>query len=181
MSVKDIVIQYGLASVGVVLAAAVSAKMIFVWLDDLILSKKRDAGLDEMIQQKLTALGSPVLRRPTETPAPPPKALEDLRPEDPDEVKKKIILQRIYHFDGKRGAQETEEAYCLRLLGMKTLESAEHIKRAFKAQAREYHPDKFPLDLFEKKLRKKLAARVHDNYILLQRAQGQLLKKASKS
>lgn len=182
MNLKQIFLQYGFVALALVLGGAFGAKMLFAWLDEYLFGKKREQGLDEMIAQKLSSMGAKPTRKTEalgqrQEAKEDPRQLADQRPEDPEEAKRKEILQRIYHFDGKRGQGEAEETYYLRLLGLRSFENVEQVKRSFKQRAREFHPDLFPLALFEKSLQKRLAKRVHENYLLLQKAQDYFAKR----
>lgn len=155
-------------SVTMVVAGRYLANAIFPWVDKIFLPKKqRDEKLDELIQARLNQMGHrPVTFAPkqlAENAAPPVEL-------NPEEMKRREQLQRIYAFDGKRLSKESTEDHALRLLGLKNPTTAENLRAAFKTQAKLYHPDTFQLDGFESKLKKRLDARVHENYIAIQKA-----------
>jgi hypothetical protein len=172
---------YSLAvSVVIVIAGRYFADALFPWLDRFFFSKSRDdAKLDDLIQSRLQQWGHRSISAPN------PKTLASTTSEErdelsPAEIARREQLQRIYSFDGKRRSQESTEDHALRLLGLKELPTAELLKQAFKARAKLNHPDTFQLDGFDAKLKKRLAARVHENYILIQRAH-EILKKTTKT
>ena len=180
---KEKLVTYAVIAVGLVLGGRYVANLIFAWFETLMLSKKEQdyRTLDELIDSKARQLGGrpkvPEVERSLLTGGTPTAQLEEKT--GPEEEQRKLILHRIYDLETKRGQQETEEAYYLRIMNMKHRESAEILKRAYKLRSKEYHPDRFNLDLFDGKTKKRLAARVHENYLLVQTAYG-FLKKNTK-
>lgn len=173
---KDDLINYGLISAGVVLGASFFAKALFAWIEDLLFKKGRDEkSLEDLIRSKRYSMGGLSekeikLSQLAEKKGPRTAEIADLREEDPREVRKREIMHRIYDLDPKRATQESELAYHLRLLGLRTLESEEGLRRAFKQRAKEFHPDMFVLTDFDKKVQKRLAGRIHENYVAIQKS-----------
>jgi hypothetical protein len=172
-------------SVALVLVGSLIGKALFAWLDTYLFRRKdqRDPTLDELIDHEFTRLGgkpratgaafAPRIKRTEE------KAAAIEAPHDPLEFEKKEMLQRIYGFDFKRLQGESDEAFYLRVLDMKVREKPEVLKRAYKLRSKELHPDRFKLDIFDAKTKKRLAARVHENYLLVQKAYEHFKKTAA--
>jgi hypothetical protein len=162
-------------SVVIVVAGRYFADALFPWFDKFLLNKSReDAKLDALIRARLQQWGHRSISSQN------PSSLTESTPEEeeisPEELAHREQLHRIYSFDGKRRAHESPQDHALRLLGLKSLPSPEGLKQAFKAQAKLNHPDTFQLDSFAPKLKKRLAARIHENYIAIQRAHDTLKK-----
>jgi hypothetical protein len=179
---KEKLATYAVIAVGLVLGGRYVANLLFAWFDTLLLRKKEQnyRTLDELIDAKTRQLGGRPKVAEVERPllsggAPAPQLEEKTGPE---EEQRKLTLHRIYDLETKRGQQESEEAYYLRIMNMKQLEKPEILKRAYKLRSKEFHPDRFNLDLFDAKTKKRLAARVHENYLLVQTAYAYLKKKA---
>ena len=169
-------------SLGLVLVGSLAGKMLFSWLDTFFYRRKDklDPTLDELIDHEYTRLGGKP-RASGEAFAPRIKKVADKvealdAPHDPLESERKMILQRVYAFDFKRGQSESEEAFYLRVLDMKVRERPEVLKRAYKLRSKEFHPDRFKLDIFDTKTRKRLEGRIHENYVLVQQAYSAIKK-----
>lgn len=179
---KQKLATYAMISVGVVLIARFGGTLFFNLLDTYLFRKKdrRDPSLDELIDNEYLKLsggrgkpsGQAVMPRLKKG----QKPQELPQPDDPAVDAKKAILHRIYDVELKRGSGESEEAFALRVLGLKERESQETLKRAFKIRSKELHPDRFNLDAFDGKTRQRLGKRVHENYLQVQAAY-QYLKK----
>ncbi len=180
---KEKLATYAAIALGLVLGGRYVANLIFAWFETLMLEKKEQnyRTLDELIDSKARQMGGrpkvAEVERSLLTGGTPAPQLEEKT--GPEEEQRKITLHRIYDLETKRGQQESEEAYYLRIMNMKQKEAPEILKRAYKLRSKEYHPDRFNLDLFDGKTKKRLAARVHENYLLVQNAYG-YLKKNSK-
>jgi len=177
---------------GIALSAVLTARYFSGHLYNLLdhfmfrTKDKRDPSLDEMIDQKHREFGGYGLRKSAGSSqaderaskgAPDKEELlrlnEDLSPEA---QQRKLILQKIYSFDGRRLPSETEKNYYLRLLNEREPLNMEILKKAYKKKAREFHPDTFDLSLFDAKMKKKLSSRIHENYLHIQKAH-EFLKK----
>ena len=179
---KEKLATYAAIAVGLVLGGRYVANLIFAWFDTLMLQKKEQnyRTLDELIDSKARQMGGrprapEVARTLLEGGTPAPQLEEKTGPE---EEQRKLTLHRIYDLETKRGPQESDEAYYLRIMNMKQLEKPDVLKRAYKLRSKEYHPDRFNLELFDAKTKKRLAARVHENYLLVQNAYTFLKKKS---
>ncbi len=178
---KQKLATYAMISIGIVIVARLGGQAFFQLLDHYLFRKKdrKDPSLDELIDHEYLKLsgglkpsGKAVMPRLKQG----QKSPELVAPEDPAADAKKALLHRIYDFEFKRTADESEEKFYLRVLGMRERETAENLKRAFKIRSKELHPDRFNLDAFDNKTKKRLAQRVHENYLLVQHAY-QFLKK----
>lgn len=180
---KEKLVTYAVIAVGLVLGGRYVANLIFAWFETLMLQKKEQdyRTLDELIDSKARQMGGrPKVAGVERTLLTGGGAAPQLEEKTgPEEEQRKLTLHRIYDLETKRGQQESEEAYYLRIMNMKQLEKPDILKRAYKLRSKEYHPDRFNLDLFDAKTKKRLAARVHENYLLVQNAYG-YLKKISK-
>jgi hypothetical protein len=187
LDVQQLMTYAGVA-LGAVLTARYFSSHLYNLLDHFLFrtKDKRDPSLDEMIDQKHREFGGYGLRKSGATPladerrskgAPTPEELlrltEDLSPEA---QQRKLILQKIYSFDSRRMPSETERNYYLRLINERDPLTMEILKKAYKQKAREFHPDTFDLALFDEKMKKKLRARIHENYLHIQRANEYLKK-----
>jgi hypothetical protein len=186
MDKKQIII-YAAISFTVVLAGAIMAKALFAWLEQYLFGRKRerDLSLDELIQreERLMTQGK---GRPSGRAMAPKDFKENVEDKvaglleettDPKELDKKKILKRIYLFDPKRLGAETEEQFYWRILGLKNAPTTEDLKKSFKTRAKEMHPDSFQLNDFDAKTKKRLEKRIHENYLLIQKAHDVLKKK----
>ncbi len=170
------------ASVAVVVAGRWAANAVFPWLDGLWGRENRrgDPGLDELIQARLREWGkaptrSPLIARPSEEEqATTARQALEAPPETAEQLAERQTLQRIYAFDGKRHTDESEAAHARRLLGLAEAHTPQQLRQAFKDHAKKFHPDTFRLDVFPAPLRKRLAARVHANYLAIQQAHDRL-------
>lgn len=175
---KDQIITYLFISFGMVLAARLFGTMISAWMGD-IFSKKDTKSLDELIHEQRNFVGG--VRATT---APPHKesSKEDLlqieRTLTPEEEKKSKILHRIYDFDYKKKPEEEQQVFFRRVLGVQEGETVEMIKKNYREKSKDFHPDRFDLSLFDKKMKKKLEERIHQNYLVVQKAYQVLLKSA---
>ena len=188
MDKKQIII-YAAISLAVVLAGAIMAKSLFAWLEQYLFGRKRerDLTLDELIEkeERLMTQGKGRASGKAMAPKDFKEKTEDKtaglleETTDPKELERKKILQRVYLFDPKRLGAETEEQFYLRILGLKNVINAEDLKKAFKTRAKEMHPDSFQLNDFDAKTKKRLEKRIHENYLLIQKAHD-VLKKTCK-
>lgn len=185
-------VQQLMTYAGIALSAVLTARYfsghLYNLLDHFLFrtKDKRDPSLDEMIDQKHREFGGHGLRKSGATPLADerhskgaPNAEELLRlTEDlsPEAQQRKLILQKIYSFDSRRMPSETEKNYYLRLLSEREPLTVEILKKAYKKKAREFHPDTFDLKLFDEKMKKKLKARIHENYLHIQKANDYLKK-----
>lgn len=178
---KDDLIKYAALSVGVVIGARFFANAAFAWIEEFLFNKSKDEkNLDDLIRSKRYGMGDvseKERKKISAEPSPKERPLELGREVDPREADKAAMMHRIYDLVIKRGAQESEEDFYLRLLGLSKSDSPEIIKRAFKQKAKEFHPDMFVLDGFDGKTRKRLEARIHENYVMIQKAHDFLKKK----
>lgn len=166
---KEDLIKYGLMSVGIVLGARFFANALFAWVERLFVGKSaEEKTLDDLIKSKRFSMGALSEKAAPPTAQQTPKELGQQL--DPMEEKKRAIMHRIYDLDIRRGQQESVKAYHLRLLGLSKVETPEQLKKAYKQRAREFHPDTFALVDFEQRTRKRLEARIHENYVAIQRA-----------
>ena len=168
---KEDLIKYGLISFGVVLGARFFANAIFAWIEGLFIRKSSDEkGLDELIKSKRYSMGALSDKRTPAQQQPKTRPQEITEALDPAEEKKRATMHRIYDLEIRRGKQESEEAYHLRLLGLVRVEPADSMKKAFRQRSKEFHPDMFALMDFDDRTRKRLEARIHENYVAIQRA-----------
>lgn len=185
MDKKQLLMYAGL-SLGLVIVGGLLAKSAFAWFEQYLFGRKRpEPTLDELIDQEELLLrgGRPKasgralaprdFRSPASDPAPP--LLEDTA--DPVELEKRKTMKRAYLFDPQRLPTEPERTYYLRILGLGPEASLDEIKSAYRARSKDMHPDRFQLEAFDAKTRKRLEKRVHENYVLVQRAHDFLKKK----
>ena len=187
MDKKQIII-YAAISLAIVLAGAIMAKSLFAWLEQYLFGRKRerDLTLDELIEkeERLMTGGKGKVSGRAMAPRDFKEKTEDKtaglleETTDPKELERKKILQRVYLFDPKRLGAENEEQFYLRILGLKNVINAEDLKKAFKTRAKEMHPDSFQLNDFDAKTKKRLEKRIHENYLLIQKAHDVLKKKS---
>ena len=153
-------------------------------LFDQYLSKKSQTSYDDFDQlvedrKRLFSKNSTAPQRRNENPGPPkrtesPKLLEEAT--DEAGVKRKETVKRIYGLENKRLPQENDLVYFTRFLKLKDNFSKEDLKKTYKELAQLYHPDKFDLTGFDEKTKKKLAAKTHENFVLVQKAYDYLKK-----
>lgn len=169
------------ASVALVIGGRWAADAVFPWLDQLWGGERRkaDPGLDELIQSRLREWNKSPTRamvdQRADSGAPAPAL--DAPPETPEQLAERQTLQRIYAFDTKRRTDEADAAYARRLLALTEGHSTQDLRQAFRDGAKKHHPDTFRLDVFPPPLRKRLAARVHTNFLAVQRAHDILRRK----
>ena len=187
LDVQQLMTYAGIA-ISAVFAAKYFSGHLYNLLDSFLFraKDKRDPSLDDLIDQKHREFGGYGLRKSSGSSLPDerrnkgaPDAEELLRlSEDlsPEAQQRKLILQKIYSFDSRRLPSETEKNYYLRLLNEREPLTLEVLKKAYKKRARELHPDTFDLALFDEKMKKKLKARIHENYLHIQKA-NEFLKK----
>ena len=167
---KEDLIKYGLISFGLVLAGRFFANGLFAWIEGLFVRKGADEkSLDDMIRAKRYSMGGLSEKEAVKVPSKKPNPQIE-QTVDPVELQKRELMHRIYSLDLKRGPQESPEAHALRILGLTQMEPLEQIKRAFKRKARDFHPDMFVLNDFDKRTKKRLDGRIHENYVAIQKA-----------
>jgi DnaJ-class molecular chaperone len=71
---------------------------------------------------------------------------------------------------------ETDYDFYSRILGLLKDSKTEDIKKAYKEKAKEFHPDRFDFSLFDKKTKEKLQHKVHENFLVIQKAYDYLKK-----
>lgn len=181
---KEQLINYGLLSFALILGGRFIGAAIHAWVDEFFSrsKEKRTHSLDDLIrsretlygarQSKLSAIG--FSEKPTEET---PLSIDDST--DPEELSRRQIMRRVYAFDRPIHPHESEKDQALRLLGLTDMVERAELKRAFKTQAKNFHPDCFDLSLFDGKTKKRLAARIHENYLSIQKAHEYLKKQAS--
>lgn len=156
-------------------------------LFDQYLSKKSQTSYDDFDQlvedrKKLFSKNTTAPQRRNESHSPPgapkktesPKLLEEAT--DEASIKRKETVKRIYGLENKRLPQENDFVYYSRFLKLKDNFSKEDLKKIYKELALLYHPDKFDLTGFDDKTKKKLAAKTHENFLLVQKAYDYLKK-----
>lgn len=185
MDKKQLLI-YAALSLGLVIAGALLAKSAFAWFEHYLFGRKKpEPTLDELIDQEELLLrggrpkpsGRAMAPRDFKT-----AGTEEAKPmledtTDPAELEKRKIMKRAYLFDPQRLPTEPERTYYLRILGLKPEASVDAIKSAYRARSKDMHPDRFQLNAFDPKTKKRLEKRVHENYVLIQKAHDFLRKK----
>jgi tRNA G37 N-methylase Trm5 len=95
---------------------------------------------------------------------------------DPESQKRKAILHQIYDKKLARLKDESDYDFYSRILLLPQDPSNEQIKKAYKEKAKEFHPDRFDFSLFDKKTKDKLQHKVHENFLVIQKAYDYLKK-----
>jgi len=172
---KQKLVLYAVIALASVFVARYLASGVFAWFDGYFFKRhrKQDPSLDELIDEEYLKLSGGRRRVSGQAVAPRIKSVaapELEAPEDPAAEARKALLKRIYDFSYKRMTDESEEKFYLRVMDMKSRETPEILKRAYKLRSKEFHPDRFNLDGFDAKTKKRLEARVHENYLLVQAA-----------
>jgi DnaJ-domain-containing protein 1 len=156
--------------------------MLFVWWDELFRGKKIEKNmdnLDEIIEaRKLLLRKNPdskenIIQKSNQN------KLETKKLEmetDPESQKRKEILHQIYDKKLTKLKDETDYDFFIRVLNLKKESSSDEIKKAYKEKAKEFHPDRFDFSLFDKKTKEKLQKKVHENFLVIQKAYDYLKK-----
>lgn len=180
---KDEIIKYGALAFGIVIGARFFADAAFAWIGDLFFKKSRDEKtLEDLIRSKRYSMGSLSESEQLKLNSQPKKNEKRSEPLsidqeiDPAELKKRELMKRIYDLELRKQNGEDQQAYCLRLMGLKTIGNEEQLKKAFKLQSKKFHPDMFALGDFDSKVRRKLEGRIHENYVAIQKAYDHLKK-----
>jgi hypothetical protein len=171
-----------LGCIGFVFAMKIFSGMLFVWWDELFRGKKIEKNmdnLDEIIEARKLLLrkSSDIDQRIVQKANPikvDAKALE--MESDPESKKRKEILHQIYDKKLSRLKDETDYDFFIRILNLKKESSTDEIKKAYKEKAKEFHPDRFDFSLFDKKTKEKLQKKVHENFLVIQKAYDYLKK-----
>lgn len=183
---KDDIIKYAVLAFGIVLLGRFFADAIFAWIGDLLFKKSSDEKtLEDLIRSKKYSMGYLSEQEQLRINIPSSKE-QSSKPQasikheiSPMELKKREIMHRIYDLELRRMTGESIESYNMRLVGVIKLESEEQLKKAYKTQAKKYHPDMFALGDFDPKAKRKLETRIHENYLAIQKAHD-FLKKSLK-
>lgn len=183
---KDDIIKYAALAFGIVLAGRFFADAVFAWIGDILFKKSSDEkNLEDLIRSKKYTMGSLSeseqlrINSPLEKEAKTKPPLQIDHEISPLELRKREIMHRIYDLELRKLNGETVEAYNLRLIGLTKLESHDQLKKAYKVLAKKFHPDMFALGDFDPKAKRKLEARIHENYVAIQKAHD-FLKKSLK-
>lgn len=172
---------FGIVSLTLVLVGGVGARFLFLWFDEYLLARgsKKEKDIERMVLREEVNLRAqlgtaPRLDQSRSANAAPKKEqgplpqLEEVT--DPAEKERRALMQRIFDFEVRPRAGEDELTFFRRLLSVPEGASKDECKRAFKKLAQKLHPDSFNLAGFDPKTKKRLEKRVHENYLVLQKA-----------
>ncbi|MFZ4714356.1 MAG: J domain-containing protein [Bacteriovoracaceae bacterium] len=151
--------------------------LLFVWWDDMFRGKKDKHfdDLDELIEARklLMKKSEPVQfgnqaqhnqgQKKTKLSALPEET-------DPASLKRKAILHQIYDLKMGRLKDEQDLDYYARILMLPKTANSEAVKKAYKERAKECHPDRFDLTSFDTKTQEKLKTKIHENFVVIQKA-----------
>jgi hypothetical protein len=156
--------------------------MIFTMYEDFFMGKKEKnvENLDDLIKARMLLMkkADPISTNKGEGGAKKPdlKLVEEAT--DPESKKRKEILHQIYDLDVKRFKDEADDTYYARILKLPAAFNQEAVKKAYKERAKACHPDRFDLKTFDEKTQKKLKAKIHENFLIIQKAYDHFKKAA---
>lgn len=180
-------LQLALILIGVAITLVLFSRSIGTYLFHLMdefLTKKSQKGYDnfddvvEARKKLFEKTHSAVKAAKQEKEKATEKAQQKLLEEANDEasLKRKEMVKRIYGLEVKRLMGENDFNYYSRFLKLKDNFNKDDLKKSYKELAQLYHPDKFDLSDFDEKTKKKLAAKTHENFVLVQKAYDYLKK-----
>lgn len=159
-------------------------QFLFHWFDEFLSKKnQRDKkgydNFDDVVEARKHLFEKNRPQKKTETgnkskKGEEPKLLEEAT--DEASLKRKEIVKRIFGFETKRFREENDLVFYSRILKLKDNFNKDDLKKSYKDLAQIYHPDKFDLVDFDDKTRKKLSAKAHENFLMVQKAYDYLKK-----
>ncbi len=170
-----------LGCVALMIAVKIFSGMIFTMYEDFFMGKKEKNvdNLDDLIKARamLMKKAEPAATKGEGSVKKPDlKLVEEAT--DPESKKRKEILHQIYDLDVKRFKDEADDAYYARILKLPSAFTTDAVKKAYKERAKACHPDRFDLKSFDEKTQKKLKTKIHENFLIIQKAYDHFKKAA---
>lgn len=168
MKQETLYILIGTAIVVVFLSKSI-ASILFNKMDEFFVKKKELKGFDDIdsVIEARTMLMRNGVAASTTSEKKAPEALKIEQIQTPEEKKRIEIMKRIYAFDKLKISGEAEIDYYKRILGI--CENSD-LKKNYKQMCKVFHPDRFDLRLFDQKTKDKLTKKIHENFLLIQKA-----------